>query len=149
MITDASQTRAEILRHRTHPNCVVCSRNNPCGLGLQFDLRKDGSVEAAFHCAKAFEGYCDLLHGGVIASLLDGAMTNCLFAHNQVAVTAELTIRYRHPVQTDQPARIRAWIDRSTSTFFLLKAELFQEGQRRVTAKGKFLAKKEWIPADE
>jgi acyl-coenzyme A thioesterase PaaI-like protein len=36
-----------------------------------------------------------MLHGGVISSILDGTMTNCLFAHGTVAVTAELRVRFR------------------------------------------------------
>jgi acyl-coenzyme A thioesterase PaaI-like protein len=37
----------------------------------------DGGVEAHFDCSRIFEGYSHRIHGGVIAALLDGAMTNC------------------------------------------------------------------------
>ncbi|MFH1999293.1 MAG: hotdog domain-containing protein, partial [Planctomycetota bacterium] len=81
------------LARRTHPNCVVCGRENPKGFHLHFSLQKDGSVEGHFYCSKNLEGYPEQLHGGVIASLLDGAMTHCLFLHGYTAVTVELSIK--------------------------------------------------------
>ncbi len=45
------------------------------------------------------EGYGGrLLHGGVIAAALDGAMTHCLFAEGLTAVRRELIVKYKHPV---------------------------------------------------
>ena len=61
-------------------------------------LQPDGSVEGVFAARAPLEGYSGLLHGGVAAAFLDGAMTNCLFAHGVRALTAELTVRYREPV---------------------------------------------------
>jgi acyl-coenzyme A thioesterase PaaI-like protein len=40
-------------------------------------------------------------------------MTNCLFAHGIVAVTAEMTVRFRHPIKTGVPVIARARIARS------------------------------------
>ena len=96
--TESAQQFLERMRHRSHPRCAVCSEAGPCAMGLQFRLLGDGSVEEAFDCSDRFQGYPGMLHGGVISSLLDGAMTNCLFAHGIVAVTADLKVRFRHPV---------------------------------------------------
>ena len=65
--------------------------------------------------------------------LLDGAMTNCLFAHGQAAVTAELTVRYRHPVATQRPALLRAWIEESRAPLRVIAAEITQGGQIKAT----------------
>jgi len=129
------------LRNHSHPDCVVCGSSNGHGLGLDFRVAGDGIVEALFTCDKVFQGYLDVLHGGIISALLDGAMTNCMFAQNIVAVTAELAVRFRHPVVTDNPATIRAWITSSLTPLHELAAELIQNGQVKATAKGKFLDK--------
>jgi acyl-CoA thioesterase FadM len=65
-------------------------------------------------------------------------MTNCLFAHGIEAVTGMLTVRYRHPVSTDQPVRVRAWIADGSDDLFLMASELQQAERVAVTAKGKF-----------
>jgi acyl-coenzyme A thioesterase PaaI-like protein len=127
------------LRRRSHPACFVCGAVNGRGLRLDFHLRTDGVVEASFACHGMFEGYPSTLHGGVICAALDGAMTNCLFAHGHTAVTAELKVRFRHPVITDCTARVRAWITSSLRPLHELIAELVQEEQIMATAQGKFL----------
>ena len=76
MTINPASTDMAAIRQRTHGNCVVCSPSNQRGLGLDFGLSPDGGVEATFACDKVFEGYTDFVHGGVISSLLDGAMTN-------------------------------------------------------------------------
>ena len=129
------------LRRDSHPGCFVCGSANGHGLGLEFRLGEDGVVEAAFACQRVFEGYPATLHGGIICTLLDGAMTNCLFAHGHAGLTAELKVRFRHPVMTERPARVRAWIASSLRPLHELAAELVQEEQVMATACGKFLEK--------
>ena len=128
-------------RDRVHPHCVVCNPANPAGLGTEFTLQPDGSVTAEFLGGAVFEGYPGLLHGGVTAALLDGAMTNCLFAHGIEALTAELTVRYRHPVDVRGSIAVRARLTESRGDLHLLRAELRQEGQVKATALGKFIEK--------
>jgi acyl-coenzyme A thioesterase PaaI-like protein len=97
----------ENLRHfreETHAHCVVCGAYNPRGLQLSFRAASDGSVQAVFAGRRILEGYAATLHGGIICSLLDGAMTSCLAAHGHLALTAELTVRFRRPVATERPA---------------------------------------------
>jgi uncharacterized protein (TIGR00369 family) len=127
------------LHAATHSHCVVCSADNAKGLQVDFQPLADGGVEGHFNCARVFEGYSHRIHGGVIAALLDGAMTNCLFAHGHVAVTAELNVRYRHPVMTDHPATVRAWIRESSRGLHRLRAEVLQDSQLLVIATATFL----------
>jgi acyl-coenzyme A thioesterase PaaI-like protein len=80
-----------------------------------------------------------MLHGGVIASLLDGAMTNCMFAYGTPAITAELAVRFRHPVIVNRPAKVRAWVERSSPPLHVLKAVVLQDERPKATAVGKFM----------
>jgi len=135
----SSQTRLKTARAKAHPFCLVCSQSNPLGLGLEFTAHDDGSVSALFLGHSALEGYQGLLHGGMIASLLDGAMTNCLFAHGRLAMTAELKVRYRKPVIIGEEIFIRAWITKSFPPLYCLKAELRQKDCVNATAMAKFM----------
>ena len=108
---------------------------------LEFVLAKDGHVSCGFACEKSFEGYPCVLHGGIISSIVDGAMTNCLFAHEVTALTAELNVRFRSPVVTGQTAKVSAKVIRSDSPLHVVEAKITQNGKTRVTATGKFLEK--------
>jgi acyl-coenzyme A thioesterase PaaI-like protein len=141
--TEFSQARLKTVRTHVHPYCVVCSQSNRLGLALEFSVHDDASVSASFLGHFALEGFQGCLHGGIIASLLDGAMTNCLFAHGHVAMTAELKVRYRKRVFIGQEMTIRAWITRSLSPLHLLEAELKQEGCIKANASAKFFERNE------
>jgi uncharacterized protein (TIGR00369 family) len=106
---------------------------------LEFELTADGGVTATFGCEKAFEGFTDLVHGGIITSLLDGAMTNCIFAHGYVAVTAELTVRFEHPVDVGKPVTVRARIDKMYRPLHITSAEVVQGHEIKATATAKFM----------
>ena len=148
MITEPTQEILERTKHLVHPFCVVCSRAGNCWFGLSFNLLDDGGVESTFECSGDFQGYEGLLHGGVISSLLDGAMTNCLFAHGLAAVTAEMTVRFRHPVRLETPLLVRAHVVRFQPPLFVVEAQLLQEDQVRVTGTGKFMEQPEIIAPD-
>lgn len=126
-------------RTRAHPHCVVCSPANPLGLGQKFVLQSDWSVEGTFAANKSLEGYPGLLHGGVTASLLDGAMTNCLFARGIHAVTAELKVRYRGRVTVAGKIVVRASLQETHGRLLLLRAELWQDNTLKAVAFGKFV----------
>jgi acyl-coenzyme A thioesterase PaaI-like protein len=126
------------IRNRVHSRCIVCGSANAKGLHLKSDVADDGSVKATFQCNRVFEGYPGVLHGGVISSILDGAMTNCMFARGQVTLTAQLTTRFRNPVVTQMEATVVARVTRSSHPLYLLEAEITQDGQVKAAAKGKF-----------
>ena len=138
MNIETVQNTVTNIRNRVHPKCVVCSFVNGNGLHLEFDVADNGSVTSTFKCEKAFEGYPGVLHGGVISSILDGAMGHCMFARGQAAVTVEMTTRFRHPVVTGMEATVSARIVRTSHPLYLLEAEIIQDGETKATAKGKF-----------
>jgi acyl-coenzyme A thioesterase PaaI-like protein len=124
-----------------HPNCFVCGEANRHGLRLEFILAEDGTVHSSFCCKGDYEGYPGILHGGIVSSIVDGAMTNCLFAHEVVAVTAELAVRFRSPVVVGRQTTVWAKIIRKDSPLYVVEAKITQDGKTRVTATGKFLEK--------
>ena len=77
------------------------------------------------------------------ASLLDGIMTNCLFAHGVVALTADLRVRYRDPVAIGPEISLRAWIEQRHPPLYIMGAELLQEGCVKATASAKFMERNE------
>jgi uncharacterized protein (TIGR00369 family) len=149
MSIETVENAAANIRNRVHSRCVVCGSANSKGLRLKFDVADDGSVKATFQCNEAFEGYPGVLHGGVISSILDGAMTNCMFARGQATLTAQLTTRFRHPVVTHLEVTVVARLTRSSRPLYLLEAEIIQDGQVKAAAKGKFYEQPELVDLTE
>jgi acyl-coenzyme A thioesterase PaaI-like protein len=106
---------------------------------LEFAVREEGYVETCFPCDAAFEGFPGYLHGGIIAMLLDAAMTNCLFANGFVGMTGELKVRYSHPVCIGTAARVYARLERSVHRLHSFRSELEQDGVIKAVASGRFL----------
>jgi acyl-coenzyme A thioesterase PaaI-like protein len=140
---NAFQANLNHVQTEAHPFCMVCSQLNPSGLALKFTTNDDGSVGASFLGHPALEGFQGVLHGGVIALLLDGAMTNCMFARGCVAMTAELNVRYRAPVAIGDEMFIRAWVIQTVSRLHVLRAELKQNGCVKAVAAAKFMERHE------
>ena len=137
--TEKAQKDLIALRENHHSHCIVCGGKNVHGLKMSFRARGDGSVEGVFSCSHTFQGYDGYLHGGVIASLLDGAMCNCLFARGKTAVTGKLTVRFLFPVLVNRKAVVRAWIKESRVTLHITEAKMIQNGRVVVMATAKFM----------
>jgi len=129
------------LSARLHPHCVVCSADNPCGLCLHFEAGDDDTVTAEFELDQSVEGYTGWPHGGITSAILDGAMTNWLFAHGLTGVTAELNVCFRHPVRLNEPTRVTARLQRASHPLYILEALITQDCQLKVRAVGWFLHK--------
>lgn len=122
-----------------HDGCLVCGARNPAGLQLRFASATNGGVTARFTAGAALEGYPGLLHGGLICALVDGAMTNCLFARGVTAVTAELTVRYLEGVPIGRELEVSAECLRARGHLFVLQAEIRLDERTVVRATGKFI----------
>ena len=124
-----------------HAGCFACDAQEPGALGLVCTLQEDGSVTGTLEPRAWMHGYPDRLHGGLVATLLDSAMTQCLFAHGISAVTATLYVRYRQAVMLDQPLHVRAHLEKRDRRVYDLGAELSQQGRCCASAQAKFMTK--------
>lgn len=139
MITEAVQDTLARTREHEHARCVVCGQVAEAAPRIRFAAGGDDSVEATFVPLPAYEGYPGMLHGGIIATVLDAAMTHCLFARGTPAVTGELTVRYREPVAIGKACLVHGWLERASPPLFYLRAELRQDGRVRARASAKFM----------
>lgn len=80
--------------------------DNPQGLRLEFYLAEDLSVVCFVEVAARFEGPPGYVHGGVIATLLDEAMSKSVRAQGATAMTRSMEVDYRRPVPVHSPLRI-------------------------------------------
>ena len=132
-------------KSHSHSHCLLCGDKNPWSLQLQFQADCNGEVTARFKGRYALQGYDGILHGGVIASLLDSAMTNCLFQQGINALTGELRVRYRHPVPCNANLELRARVATENRPLFVVESELLKDHEVMAEATAKFMER----PKDE
>jgi uncharacterized protein (TIGR00369 family) len=101
--------------------CFVCGKNNGIGLHLTFRLEEDVTY-SEFVPQPDHQGYDGIVHGGILAALLDDAMANCLWLRGVSAVTAKMALRYREPVQV--------------GTRLFIYGRLLHEREKMATAEG-------------
>lgn len=78
-------------------HCFLCGSLNDAGLKLVF-VPQGETLETRWVAEKRFQGYADVLHGGIISSVLDEVMINLPWKmHDAPVTTAELTVRFRKP----------------------------------------------------
>lgn len=89
--------------------CFACGRDNPIGLHLSFH-QEDHTYVTVFTADAAHQGYQGIVHGGIIATLLDEIMARYVWSLHGPSATAHLDIRYRRPAPTGQPLHVRGWL---------------------------------------
>lgn len=120
---------------------MVCGdpEHNPGTLGLDFVGDDDGGVAARFRPTARHQGYAGLLHGGMICTLLDAAMTNCLFVRGIAALTAEMTVRFVAPVALGQEVEVAAHLVERRRNLCGLEASMTANGRLLARAVAKFM----------
>jgi uncharacterized protein (TIGR00369 family) len=87
--------------------CFVCGKANERGLKLAFHSA-NGTTLSEFALPNDFQGYKNIIHGGVIAAILDEAMIQAAMAEGHKPVTAEITVRFKQPLSAGRTAIVEA-----------------------------------------
>ena len=104
-----------------NPRCIGCGAENPHGLHLAVTAEGD-VMHAEWIPGSDWESFEGVIHGGIICTVLDEAMSKAILASGVQAFTVELRLRYRQKLSIGQPVQIRGWI--------------VQKEKRRITAEG-------------
>lgn len=104
--------------------CFVCGADNPRGLRIRFRKEGDGRVAAEWTPPPEVEGYSGLVHGGVVAAVLDEAMSKAVAAMGAPALTAHLEVRYRRPVPSGAKYQITGEVTRRDKRRLYVRAVL-------------------------
>src|SRR5437762_14242317 len=89
--------------------CFACGKNNPEGMRLRFtyDEERDCFV-CRFRLGKRYTGPPGHCHGGIIATILDDAMSKLSKLRDVIAATSRMTVEYVRPVPLYKPLRVES-----------------------------------------
>jgi acyl-coenzyme A thioesterase PaaI-like protein len=89
--------------------CFICGLENPVGLKLRIYEVEAGVVETTYTAPEHFQGYPGVLHGGIIAAMLDEISGRAFVGtpeNPRFMFTAKLEVKYRKNVPIGKPLRI-------------------------------------------
>ena len=111
--------------------CFGCSTSNPIGLKLKFE-EIDEHVVAEWEPEEYYQGYINVLHGGIIATMLDEVAAWCVTVKTGTAgVTTELKVKYLKPVFMNKgKIRLRARVVKTEGRYVNLKCELMDSSDK-------------------
>ena len=95
-------------------HCFVCGKKNAAGLQLDFELVGEAEVQTSFLPTKQFQGFRDIVHGGIIAAILDEVMVNGVWLRGIKAVTGKLEVRLKSPARVGERLHFTGRILRDT-----------------------------------
>jgi len=128
------------LDHSAQNRCFGCGVANPVGLHLDFFLAEDGSVVGFPAVSDLYEGPKGYVHGGIIATLLDEAMSKAVRAHGYIAMTRQMEVDYLRPVPSGTAHRMESRITRSKGRKHWTAAKILNHaGTAIAEAKGLFI----------
>jgi acyl-coenzyme A thioesterase PaaI-like protein len=110
-------------RSRHNRDCFVCGIKNPIGLNIKFKFINQKAI-GIFYPNSNFQSYSDVLHGGIVSSLLDGAMNNILLFHDKPARTGKLSVRFKKEMDTNDPLYVIGKIVKIKKRFALTNGEI-------------------------
>jgi acyl-coenzyme A thioesterase PaaI-like protein len=102
----------------------VYGPGNPVAPPLEVTRSADGRVSGRVTVGKAHEGPPGLVHGGVIATLLDHVLARAPRTVGHGGLTGSLTVRYRRPVPLGTPLVVEGHLESTTGRRATARATL-------------------------
>lgn len=132
--------RAAAVRSR-YNECFGCGLNNPIGLHVDGFTAADEELVATFTPRADYRGFAGILHGGVLATVLDEtlAWTAMMFEGTYV-VTANLEVKFRQPAPTEATYELRGRVTERRGSRLKISGSAAAAGKVVAEASGLFLA---------
>ncbi len=91
--------------------CFACGSGNPCGLHMEFFTdgeRLYSTVTPPPHTS----GWENLLHGGIISTMLDEIMVwTAIHLLQKVILTKSMQVEFLRPIRVDNQLNVQGWVD--------------------------------------
>ena len=103
--------------------CFGCGPLNEDGLQLTFLPEGDGSV-TEFEVPARYQSWKGVVHGGMVALLLDEAVGWAAWHRGHPGVTGKLEVRYRLPLRIGERVRLAGRVERIRRTLVYASATI-------------------------
>jgi acyl-coenzyme A thioesterase PaaI-like protein len=109
------------------PNCFVCGSENPEGLQIPFERRPEGGCRAEYTAKSTHVGWPEIIHGGLLFTLMDEAVAWASIYAGRHAVTGKAEARFRAPGRVGQRLIVLGWITTASRRALKAHAEIRED----------------------
>ncbi|MCK4904689.1 hypothetical protein KAS42_00380 [bacterium] len=107
-----------------HNKCFGCGEYSPHGLKLKFSLH-GGVLTGEFKISSDYQGYDDIVHGGIITTILDCSMVNLFLQKDGLSLkTAKLNVSFRRSLPVNENFIVIAVTDDTARHFYKANAKI-------------------------
>lgn len=106
--------------------CFACGADNKEGLDVTWKI-EGLKTWTEFVPARKFQGWKGIVHGGILATLLDEAMTRLAWVVSGGALTAEMNVRFVRPAKVGEKIFVEGEIVSENRKLVQMKACLYSE----------------------
>lgn len=115
--------------------CFACGPENPIGLRMAVNHTEDGAV-SVLTLQKVHQGWENVIHGGIISTILDEIMAQAVYHQLGPGVTTSLKVDFKSPLAPNEAIRVRGWIKEKRTRAVTASAEIKTEKDQRLIARG-------------
>ena len=130
------------MRVENNNRCFACGKENSMGLQVNPDIMSDGR-QVKIECTPPghFQGWANVIHGGILSTLLDEAITYVgIASFDGPAVTAQLEVRFKKPAMAGDKLIVTASRVKMSKRLIEVEAHIDSEqGERIVEGSGKVM----------
>ena len=121
-------------------HCFVCGLENPVGLRLRFYETEPGVVETEYLAPEHFQGYPGVLHGGIVAAILDEITSRAHMGSDvhdaRFMFTGKLEVKYRKNVPIGKLLKIIGKVGKNKGKIAVAWAGVYDAETNELLAEG-------------
>jgi acyl-coenzyme A thioesterase PaaI-like protein len=122
--------------------CFVCGKDNPRGFKIEVSYcDEELAAETELSLAREFQGWADVIHGGILATMLDEMMAQAVWRFAGPGLTLSLEVRFHAPLKPGEQVRVRGLVHPANGSRRLAEGEIIRlaDGARIASGKSRFL----------
>lgn len=114
--------------------CFICGTLNDFGLKLKFEKNGINQVTTTFTPEKKYQGYKDIVHGGIISAVLDEVMVNAAWMNGMPSVSAQIEIRFHLPAKIGETLNFKGLVHPKKGRLIMAEGEATDSKGRKVAS---------------
>ncbi len=122
--------------------CFVCGKDNPLGFKIEVQYcEEDLAAETELAIPREYQGWSEVIHGGILSTLLDELMAHAVWRFAGPGVTLGMEVRFHKPLKPGEAIRVRGVLQPGNNSRRLAEAEIVRlaDGQKIASGKSRFL----------
>jgi len=122
--------------------CFVCGQDNPRGLKIAVSYEEEEMAAVTeLTLPKELQGWTEVIHGGILATLLDELMAHAVWKFAGPGVTLGMEVRFHKPLKPGEAIRVKGVLQPANSSRRQAEAEIIRiaDGQKIASGKSRFL----------